>query len=113
MSARTAGSKRRWGISAIIAATTMAALLPLFRAPKTVTRPQITRPIASRGKPLVTVTPGRHDELALRDLAPLFLPTPYNAAPTERVAREPALNAFDTDTTKLNFGETDPGLQLP
>jgi hypothetical protein len=113
MSARTVGSKRRWGISAAVAGATMAMLLPLFHAPKAVTASQSTRPSAAHQKPFVTVTPGRHDELALRDLAPLFLPTPYNAAPTEHVAREPALNAFDTDTTKLNFGETDPGLRLP
>jgi hypothetical protein len=113
MSARTVGSKRRWGISAAIAGLTMAMLLPLFRAPKAVAPSQLARPTTVQGKPFVTVTPGRHDELALRDLAPLFLPTPYNAAPTEQVAREPALNVFDTDTTKLNFGETDPGLQLP
>jgi hypothetical protein len=113
MSARTEGSKRRWGISAAIAAAAMLILLPLFRAPKILATSQVEPRVAARGKQFVTVTPGRHGELALRDLAPLFLPTSYNAAPTEPLAREPALNVFDADTTKLNFGETDPGLQLP
>lgn len=110
MNARLTGTKRRWLISASIAGAGTALILLLFRGP---TSPS-SGSGAQRAKPRqVTVTTRQIDELALRDLAPLFLPTHYNSGPVEKVRREPGRNVFDIDTPKLRFADNDPGVELP
>jgi hypothetical protein len=110
MSDVAAGTKRRWLASALAAGVLTVGVLALFRSP----RPSHPARAANAvRKPSVTVRVGHDDELALRDLAPLFLPTSYNTASTEIVRREPGRNVFDVDTPRLRFTDSDPGLQLP
>lgn len=112
MSAANVGPKRRWLISAIGAAIAMALLLPLFRKPTV--RPPVSMPTATRkAEPSVKITPGHADELVMRDLRPLFLPTPFNAAPSEPAHLEPGSALLDRDDEKLKFTDEDPALRLP
>ncbi len=109
MSGAKAGAKRRWLISAVGAAVVVGAVLLLFRAPAPVVE-SARRP----AKPTIALTPGRPDELAMRDLAPLFLPTPYNAAPPAIKPPEPGAPYFDVDPgMHLSFDPEDPSLHLP
>jgi hypothetical protein len=107
MAPSASGSKSRWLISAAAAALGLALLLALFRVPTAAPSP------SRRSGPPIILKPGRTDELALRDLTPLFLPTPYNAAPSELTQPQPGSSYFDRDAVKLKFSDADPGLQLP
>jgi hypothetical protein len=109
MASASSGTKRRWVASAAGAALVTALILLLFRAPRAAPVP------AGRGAATGAITlSARHaDELAMRDLAPLFLPTRFNAVPSEQPRREPGRTFFDTDAVKLKFRETNPGVALP
>jgi hypothetical protein len=102
-----AGTKRRWLASAIGAAIILGGLLLLFRAP--VTPPASPLPVS---RP-IAVRQGNDDELAMRDLAPLFLPTARNAGPREVPHREPGRTFFDRDAEKPTFAETNLHLNFP
>ena len=111
MSAATTGVKRRWLISAVAAAMVTGALLLLFRAPH-VDQP-LSRASRTANAPIV-VTARPSDEIAIRDLAPLFLPTPYNAAPTIAQPPQPGSAYFDQDPGTHTFFDPDtPALTLP
>ncbi len=103
------GTKRRWLASALGAAVATVALLMLFRGPAPQSEP--TRR-AKPGAP-IQLSPRRSDELAIRDPAPLFLPTRYNAEPHGVHRREPGATFLDEDATRPKFAETDPQLHLP
>lgn len=110
MSAALAGTKRRWLISALSAAAVLAVLLPLFHSPSP--RGDLPRATARPEAP-IKLAPARADELAMRDLKPLFLPTPYNAAPTEPAHLEPGGALLARDDEKLKFKDENPALRLP
>lgn len=103
------GAKRRWLASAIGAAAAMAGLLLLFRIPAT---QQETAERQNAGAP-VRLSPRRSDELAIRDPAPLFLPTRFNAEPVDLAPPKPGARFLDEDAAQLNFAENAPQLHLP
>lgn len=105
--AATAGTKRRWAIATAGAAAGVLALVALFRPPTIA-----PLPVMNPGKPPVTLNPGRPDELAMQDLSPLFLPTPYNTAPETVEAREPGAS-FSDPQPKWKFSEENPALPMP
>ncbi len=105
---KESGAKRRWLISAAVAVLAMVIVLPLFRAPRI---SSFTTP-AKKPVPPIRLIPGRPDELDLRDLAPLFLPTKYNARPTELHAREPGSSYFYRDEVHLVFADVNPALKI-
>lgn len=109
MSAAQRGAKRRWMASALGALIVVGLMLPLFRVPTRPAKPA-SAPVV---KPAVTLSAARADELAMRDLAPLFLPTQHNAVPAELARREPGAAVFDRDAVKLRFSEANPEPRLP
>lgn len=111
MSAGTTGTKRRWLVAAVGAAIVMGGSLLLFRAPGAGS--EAGRPPA-HGRPAINLAPARSDELAMRDLAPLFLPTRYNAAPAAANPPQPGSQYFDRDPGIHRFFDPDtPSLGLP
>ncbi|MFZ9747538.1 MAG: hypothetical protein ACO3G4_12995 [Opitutaceae bacterium] len=106
---------RRWLPAAIAGVVVVAAGLLLIRG---------LDPVPARG-PAVAPAPVRlarsaeadgflRDEASIRDLRPLFLPTPVNArAPEPR--REAGRSLLDEDPVRLTYGEGEAGLlpQLP
>ena len=104
------GAKARWSIAAGVAAVAMGGMLLFFRVP---TPPTATAGASARARPPIHVEAARGDELALQDLAPLFLPTRYNAAPSALKQPEPGQSYFDTDAVKLHFDDANPGVHLP
>lgn len=103
------GAKRRWLASAIGAAAAMAGLLLLFRIPRA---EQVAADRRKPGAP-VRLSPRRSDELAIRDPAPLFLPTRFNADPIDLAPPKPGARFLDEDAAQLNFTENDPQFHLP
>lgn len=101
------GTKRRWTASAAVAAVVVAGTLGLFRAP--VSAPSGASPSESP-PPAVRFTPGRGDELVMRDLAPLFLPTRHNAALPPLPQTDPGRGLFEGDAEKL---PANPNPELP
>jgi hypothetical protein len=93
------------------AAVVTAGFLVLVRAPK----PTMIAQLGPRtGKPPIALSPGHLDELAMRDLAPLFLPTRHNAAPTPLVPHEPGAAYFEKDPgVHTLFDPDNPGLHMP
>ncbi|PTX92399.1 hypothetical protein [Opitutus sp. ER46] len=102
------GTKRRWLIAAAGAATVLAVVLSLFRLPVVV-----AQPLPKPARPAVVLAPGHADELAMRDLTPLFLPTRYSAAASQSGAREPGSGFVDRDALRLKFAEDNPALPPP
>jgi hypothetical protein len=115
MSATVAGEKTRWAVAAGAAAAILGVVLVLFRGPEPITALPV-RPAAAptpKTKPVVQLaSPATGDsvlaeELVLRDMRPLFLPTEgLNVALPER-RREPGKTFLDNETLKLSFGEAD------
>lgn len=115
MSAAKRGPLVRWGVSAAGAVVLVLLGLGLFHVPASVVTPRRLPP-----EPPIRLVPGRPDELAMRDLAPLFLPTRYNAAPMEfrhaagePLAPEPGRSFFDYDAVALKFDARQPVLDQP
>lgn len=101
------GEKRRWMLSAALAAVVVAGVVLLFRVPG-----NHIRPAPAKGAvPVQVARPGRADpllreETELRDLTPLFLPTERNAslAPPRR---EPGRTFLDDESPKYRFTEAE------
>ncbi len=99
------GDQQRWTIAAITAAVVTVVLFlllqpPRFSAPEVgrVSRPmELRRIVATDGAP--------SEEAALRDLAPLFLPTIWNASGARMPQREPEKTFFDRETERFIFSE--------
>lgn len=109
MALAATGTKRRWLVSAIGAALVIAVLLLLFRVPV-----REGQPIPGATPPgAIRLSPRRSDELVIRDPAPLFLPTRYNAQPPELASPRPGAKFLDEDAVRPKFAETDPRLHLP
>lgn len=101
---------RRWLPAALVAGAVLGASLLVIRIPD---------PLPARGK-AGAPAPVRlarsagadgflRDEASIRDLRPLFLPTPVNArAPEPR--REAGRSLLDEDPVRLTYGEGDAGL---
>jgi len=114
-----ARDKARWSISAGGAILLAGLTLLLFQQSRVAVR--LTAPL--RVRPPIAVGHTRADELTMRDLAPLFLPTDYNAAPQPMQAPEPgrdyferepvAHTLFDVDTPKLRIAPRVPVPAVP
>ena len=111
MHATSAGDRVRWVVAAGSAVVVLGALLALFRFPAipTVTSP---RPSSILAAPQVQIAKSATgdavltEELALRDMRPLFLPTERNVTVREP-RREPGRTFLADDTLKLSFGDAD------
>ena len=115
MSAVLAGERVRWAVAAGAALLIMAGVLVLFRGPEPVT----TLAMGARGVPaprtqakVQLATSATRDsvlaeELSLRDMRPLFLPTEGLNATLPEPRREPGKTFLDNETLKWNFGEAD------
>lgn len=101
-------TKRRWVISGLIALGASVLVVMLFRVPATPLPPP-----APTQTPPVRLDVGQTDEVTMRDLEPLFLPTPFNAAPAPLARREPGQRLLGHDEVKLKFSQDDPELQVP
>lgn len=116
MTAAGRARAKRWGASVAAAVLATAVVLILFRVPA----PTPIAPRTGGAEPPIKLMPGRTDEMTMRDLTPLFLPTRYNAAPQEfhhapgePLAPEPGGKFFDRDAVALKFDEDNPVLHLP
>ena len=90
MSARSAGTKRRWIWSAGVAALVVAFFFVLF----SLSHPPVTTPPASRARPVIELAERREksaldDEATLLDPTPLFQPTRWNTAQRSVAPPEP------------------------
>ena len=95
--------RSRWGMAAAGGGFAVLLGLSLFRGPEFRPVEQIherktlqIRPPGERGSAL-------SEETALRDLAPLFLPTEKNAAPRGGPAPEPGRSILDAEASKLGI----------
>jgi hypothetical protein len=105
MGARTASAQRIWAISGGAGLAFVVGALALFRAPAVVVAPPAA---PARTVELRQVTEARtvlNEETALRDLAPLFLPTEQNAGLRRFPAREPGRTFLDVEAPKLGIGD--------
>jgi hypothetical protein len=106
-------AKIRWLAAGGVGVAVMAALLILFRTPLTpagapgaTSSAGATRPPPVEIAKLTTSGAILAEETALRDLRPLFLPTPLNVALREP-RREAARTFLDKETLQLGFAEGD------
>lgn len=107
--AAPSGTKRSWLIATTGAAFGVLLVVVAFRLP----RNGGAAKTLSLGDRRVVVRTARHDEMALRDLIPLFLPTARNAAPAELRPPTPGARFFDRDAERWRFTESGHGLDLP
>lgn len=108
MDTRSMGAKRRWLASGGVALIVGGLVLLLFRAPAPAASAMAT---LDAPKPAFHVKLVPEDEMAIRDLTPLFLPTKYNAAPTLSPSLNPGTQRFDTDAQRI--GSERPALKRP
>lgn len=108
--------RMRWIVAAVASLVVMGALVVLFRAPAS----GVARTTGIEPSTAVEIAqPGPADELLrqqaeLRDLRPLFLPTPRNAALREP-RREPSRTFLEGEARSLNISEPElhPERDLP
>lgn len=105
MSVTVDGEQQRWFVAAGagVGVTVMLLLLvqpPRFAAPAVA---PASRPMELRRIVATDVAPS--EEAALRDLAPLFLPTVWNASGARMPQREPEKTFFDRETERFTFNE--------
>jgi len=109
-------ARRRWALAALGALGAATLLLVLFRVPAV---QPLARPAAAPVRPVqlapTAENPRLNDATLLHDLAPLFLPTEWNAARSPTARREPGHTFLDDEPLKLSFGESELGIerQLP
>lgn len=101
---------RRWLPAALVAAVVVAAGLLLIRGVDPVPAPgKGVAPAPVRLARSAEADGFLRDEASIRDLRPLFLPTPVNArAPEPR--REAGRSLLDEDPVRLTYGEGEAGL---
>lgn len=100
----------RWFAAGIGAALVGAAFVALFSHTTVAVMPLASPAL----RPAIVLGPGRSEALAMRDLAPLFLPTPFNAAPKTARPAQPGRAFFDNDPGQHTlFSEDNPQLVLP
>jgi len=108
MSAIAADSKRRWTVSALGALVVVVVALMLVRVP------DAPLPTRAPPKPVVQVAPRAtvHEQTMMLDLAPLFLPTKYNATFREKdlPLHEPGESFLDRAALPPAQGDTDRNL---
>lgn len=115
MSAALAGEKARWAVATGAALLIMGGTLFLFRGPQPITGLPGRTPRAAppRAKPMVQLASSATgdsvlaEELVLRDMRPLFLPTAGFNAALPQLRREPGKTFLDNESLKWNFGEAD------
>ena len=115
MTPTLAGEKARWALAGGAAAAIMVVLLVLFRGPQPGTALPMPAPgtPAPKAKPVVQLASSATgdsvlaEELVLRDMRPLFLPTEGLNAALPEPKREPGKTFLDNETLKLSFSEAD------
>jgi hypothetical protein len=118
MTAIVISAKRRWSAAACGALLVALLLLLLFRVPNVTpmatNAPASSRPsvkLASRDRIDAALT----EEAMMKDLAPLFLPTEWNAVRREPPRREPGRTFLENQPLKLSYGDAELsfGKELP
>ena len=101
---------RRWLPAAVAAGVVVGAALLLIRGLDPVVSPgQAVAPAAVRLARSAEADGFLRDEASIRDLRPLFLPTPVNARAAEP-RREAGRSLLDEDPVRLTYGEGEAGL---
>lgn len=112
MNASVAGEKLRWTVSLGGAVVLTGALLVLFRSPAppaSLAAPESPRVVSAPTVQVAKATPADallSEEIALRDMRPLFVPTEWNATVPEP-RREPGRSFLENETVRLNFPEAE------
>src|SRR5687767_6973598 len=98
--------QQRWLIAGAVAVTLAGILLILIPAPRfsAITPRPSAHPVELQR--IAATDVASSDEAALRDLAPLFLPTVWNASGARMPQREPEKTFFDRETERFSFSET-------
>lgn len=112
-----AGEKARWIVAGGGAVIILALVVVFFRAVQPIAVPQISAasPVQQPTRPAAAVElakstsgdPVLAEELALRDMRPLFLPTEGLSVMLPEPRREPGKTFLDDETFKLSFSEAD------
>lgn len=105
MNAAAGESKLRWTWAALGAVTAVAAVASLFRLPPAA----LPVPTAAAPVEIARVTPADAaliEATLMRDLTPLFLPTPRNATVPPLRPREPGKAFLNQEAIRLSFAET-------
>lgn len=97
--------KRRWFIAVIGALMTVSGIIGMVRFPPPVSPDPISPPPPIELRWVAAADLAKSEEVALRDLAPLFLPTRWNASLAPAPQREPGKTFFDRETLSYAFGE--------
>jgi hypothetical protein len=101
---------RRWLPAAVAAGVVVGAALVLIRGLDPVVAPgKAMAPAAVRLARSAEADGFLRDEASIRDLRPLFLPTPVNARAAEP-RREAGRSLLDEDPVRLTYGEGEAGL---
>ncbi len=112
MAAKSANGRGPWIIAGAVALAVAAGGALLFRVPAgPAPVPAAPVPTVVELRKLSRETSLQSEEAALRDLAPLFLPTPRNATLERLPQREPGRSMIDRETPQLGFGEGGAGLE--
>lgn len=103
------GSRGRWvaaAIGGLIAVVAVMALFNVSQVTPVASSPGATRVAVKLADPSPT-NPLNREATAMRDLAPLFLPTERNATLERMPRREVGKTFFDVETTKLTLTEAE------
>ncbi len=112
MKPQSASGRGPWIIAGTVAIIVAAGGALLFRVPPGPPVPAAApAPTVVELRKLSRETTLQSEEAALRDLAPLFLPTPRNATLERLPQREPGRSMIDQETPQLGFGEGGAGLE--
>ncbi len=97
--------QQRWVIAAGVAAALAGVLMLLVQAPRFSgsAEASLVRPVELQR--IAATDVASSEEAALRDLAPLFLPTVWNASGARMPQREPEKTFFDRETERFTFSE--------
>lgn len=97
--------RQRWLIAVIGAAITIAVVGGMVRFPPLAPTDPAPPPSAFELRRVAAADLVQSEEVALSDLAPLFLPTRWNASLAPAPQREPGKTFFDRESLRYAFGD--------
>lgn len=97
--------RQRWLIAIGGALITVAVITAMVRFPLSNPTDRAPAPAAFELRRVAAADLVQSEEVALSDLAPLFLPTPWNASLAPAPQREPGKTFFDREALRFAFGD--------